>query len=379
MNTKFDVIVLGLGANGSSATYHLSKNGVKVLGIDRFTPPHNHGSSHGQSRIIRQAYHESPMYVPFVKEAYKLWQELEQETGTKLLMQTGGIVLGNENAAVVRGAKLSAEMHNLPCEILNKNEIETRFPALKPAEDTIAVLDTTAGILFPEACIQTYLVEAQKAGAFLCCNEKVLRVVPGKDFVEIITNKNTYQAAKLVVSVGAWLTQLLPELHLPLTIERQVLYWFTDKRSNPNLRPNSLPIYIWEPSPDQVFYGFPDLGDGIKTAFHHNGNIIEPDALAQKVSKEEISSMKAVVQTHFKINAALNYAVTCMYTNTPDGDFIIDLHPQHENIVVASPCSGHGFKFASITGKILCDMATNRPVLLDLSSFSIDRFLNTAH
>lgn len=246
MSDIVDVIVLGLGANGSSTLYQLSKTGLKVLGIDRYAPPHNHGSSHGQSRIIRQAYHESPLYVPFVKEAYQLWQELEHTTGKKLFLETGGIVLGNENTSVVKGAKLSAEAHQLPYELLNKTEIEERYPALEPAEDTVAVLDKTAGILFPEVCIKTFLGEAKRNGAMLRYNEKVMSIVPGKEAVEIVTDKNSYQAAKLIVSAGAWLMELLPELRLPLTIERQVLYWFTDKNARPHFTPEKLPIYIWE-------------------------------------------------------------------------------------------------------------------------------------
>src|SRR3954469_5944126 len=228
----FDVVVLGLGANGSSAIYHLSKTGLKILGIDQFIPPHTHGSSHGQSRIIRQAYHENPLYVPFVKEAYKLWDEIEKSAGKKLLLKTGGIMLGAEQSSVIRGAKLSAEMHNIPHDYLDSNVIAKEFPGLKPSDDTVAVIDKYAGILFPEECIKAYLAEANKNGALLHFNEKVTGIVPNKTFIEIITDKNTYTTSKLILSVGAWLSELMPELSLPLSIERQVLYWFKDKKQN---------------------------------------------------------------------------------------------------------------------------------------------------
>lgn len=374
METKFDAIVIGLGAHGSSALYHLSQTGQKVAGIDRFTPPHNRGSSHGQSRIIRKAYHESPMYVPLVKEAYNLWESLEKVSGKQLLLRTGGIVLGDENAAVVKGAKLSAKMHDIPHEILDYGDIKKRFPILKPASDTVAVLDKDAGILFPEQCIQTHLEEAQKSGASLHTNEQVLKITPHDFFVEIETNKTKYQSAKVIVAAGAWLNSLMPELKLPLTIERQVLYWFRNKNAGPRFTPDALPIYIWEHAPGNVFYGFPDLGDGIKTAFYHGGRVIEPNALTQDVTSAEIDSMKQVVETCFDIDAQFNYATACMYTDTPDEDFILDFHPQHKNVIIASPCSGHGFKFSSLIGKILCGMATNRGVAFDLSPFSIDRF-----
>lgn len=374
MQPTFDVAVVGLGAHGSSALYHLSRTGQKVLGIDRFAPPHNRGSSHGQSRIIRKAYHESPMYVPLVKEAYALWEDLERVSGKQLLLRTSGIVLGAENAGVVKGAKLSASLHNIPHEVLDYTDIKKRFPALKPTPETIAVLDKDAGILLPEICIQTHLEEAQKLGASLHVNEQVLRIAPYGSFVEITTDKNTYQAANVIVGAGAWLNSLMPELNLPLTIERQALYWFKNKNKGPHFTPGALPVFIWEHAPGDVFYGFPDLGDGIKTAFYHGGKIISPDTLAQDVAEIEVRSMEEVLEAHFDIDAEFNYATACMYTNTPDEDFIIDFHPAHKNVIIASPCSGHGFKFASLVGKILCDMAMDKAVLFDLWPFRINRF-----
>ncbi len=373
MATAFDVIVLGLGANGSSALYHLSQTGCTVLGIDRFTPPHSHGSSHGQSRIIRQAYHESPLYVPLVQEAYRHWADIEKTSGRQLLLKTGGIMLGSASAAVIKGARLSAGAYNIPSEYLDCNDIRTRFPALKPASDTVAVLDKDAGILFPEICIQAYLDEAQKNGAQLRYNERVIRILPNKNGVEIRTDKATYQAGSLVVSAGAWLTELMPELQLPLTVERQVLYWFRSKKPQPHLTPERLPVYIWEYASGKTFYGFPDLGHGIKIAFHHDGQTIAPDALAPDVSQAEIDGMMEVTRTYLNMEPVFNYAATCMYTNTPDKNFIIDFHPRHQNIVIASPCSGHGFKFASLTGKLLCDMIFGRAISFDLSPFRISR------
>ena len=180
MNTSFDIIVAGLGAHGSSVLYHLSKSNKKICGIDRFTPPHSFGSSHGQTRIIRQAYHESPMYVPLVKEAYNLWYELEKNSGEKLLLKTGGIMLGDENASVVTGAKLSAEMHGLDYEYLNAKEIKQKFPAFKPTGETVAVVEKDAGILFPEKCIKANLEQAKINGATLLFNEVVQSINPKK-------------------------------------------------------------------------------------------------------------------------------------------------------------------------------------------------------
>ena len=377
MNNHFDVIVLGLGANGSSALYHLSKTQYTVCGIDRFTPPHVFGSSHGQSRIIRQAYHESPMYVPLVKEAYNLWHELEQISGEQLLLQTGGVILGIEEGMVIHGARLSAETHGVPYEYLHSKEIKKRFPALKPTEETVAVVEQNAGILFPEKCIKTNLNQAARNGATLQYNEVVTAIIPNDNEVEVVTDKDRYHASKLIVSAGAWFNDLMPDLHLPLSVKRQVLFWFnnTNQHSQAYLLPRHLPIYIWEYTKGRMFYGFPDLGDGLKIAPHHEGQPAHPDLLTKYVSDVEINDMKAVAEQYFDIKAVFHYSDVCMYTNTPDEHFIIDYHPQYKNIVIGSPCSGHGFKFSSLTGKILADMAIGEPLHFDVSPFRIGRFL----
>ena len=370
-----EIIVLGLGANGSSALYHLSKTRKKLIGIDRFTPPHDFGSSHGESRIIRQAYHENTLYVPYVKEAYNYWYQLEKEADKKLLLKTGGIMLGHQNASVVTGSMLSAETYNIAYEHLNNQDLQKRFPAFKPTESTVGVLETEAGILFPEECIKTNLELAKRNGADLRLNETVLNIKLSSDKVEVITTKGTYYGDKLIVSAGAWISSLLPELQLPLTVERQVLYWFKNSNAKRQaaLIPKNLPVYIWEYLPGEIFYGFPDLGNGLKIARHHAGERIEPDKLSQRVSDDEINDMKELAGECLNIEAIFNYSSVCMYTNTPDENFIIDYHPEYKNVIIASPCSGHGFKFSSFTGKLLSDMATGETPVLDISPFRIAR------
>lgn len=376
MTEIFDVIVLGLGAHGSSAVYHLSKNDIKVCGIDRFVPPHAFGSSHGESRIIRQAYHESPMYVPLVMEAYKFWNELENVSGKKLLLKTGGLILGNENSMVIKGAKLSAETHNVPYEYLSNKEIAKRFPALKPAEDTVAVVEQSAGILFPEECIKANLEWANKNGALLLFGETVQSIKTKNSIIEIVTDKNVFQTEKLIVSVGAWLNDLLPELKLPLNIKRQVLFWFKNENQQTQkfIEPKHLPIFIWEYNSPHIFYGFPDLGNGIKIAPHHEGQTIHPDLLSKEVYENEIAQMKNILDEYFNVDARFSSSDVCMYTNTPDEHFIIDYYPSNKNIIIASPCSGHGFKFSSAIGKILCDMVMEKQLGFDISPFRIERF-----
>jgi len=375
MPQVFDCMVVGLGANGASTLYHLSGTGRKIIGVDRFTPPHAHGSSHGESRIIRQAYYEDPAYVPLLRAAYKEWEKLERVSGKKLFWQTGGIMLGNKDTAVVRGSKLSADTHGIPYEYLDSPSLRQRFPAFRPAGDTVGVLEKEAGILFPEECIRTFLDQAATRGAAIHYNQPVLKIAPGKNSIEITTTKEKYSVGSLVLSAGAWTNQLLPGLQLPLSIKRQVLFWFghNNPQDQDRFLPANMPIYIWEYTEGKMFYGFPDLGTGIKIAPHHRGRGIDPDHLTQDVSQEEIREMEDIAREYLSITPLFKTSAVCMYTNTPDENFIIDYHPQFGNIIIASPCSGHGFKFSSLTGRILSDMALRNDTGFDLSPFSISR------
>ena len=381
MDKALDVIVLGLGANGSSALYHLSKTNKKVAGIDRFAPPHSFGSSHGQSRIIRQAYYEDPVYVPFIKEAYQCWNEIERVSGKSLFLKTGGLMLGSSGAEVVTGSRLSADTHGIAYEELGYADLKKRFPAFKPTPDTVGILEKEAGILFPETCITTWLEQAKKNGATLHYNEKVLKIIPFKDRVEVLTSRGKYTAGTCILSAGAWMKELVsgmsPELLLPLTAARQPLYWFTNQNSRlqAGLLPGRMPVYLWEYLPKKMFYGFPDLGEGIKIAYHHGGAPLLPDELTQDVSSDEREDMKAIVDEYLNLNAVFHASAVCMYTNTPDGDFIIDHHPDYKNILLASPCSGHGFKFSSVTGRILSELALGEKATMDIAPFSLRRFV----
>jgi sarcosine oxidase len=371
---SFDILVIGLGAHGSSALYHLAKTGRKVAGIDRFTPPHLHGSSHGQSRIIREAYHEDPVYVPFVQAAYDLWDELQREAGRTLLVGTGGLLLGRPETMVVRGARLSAETHGLSYEWLAAADIRRRFPAFRPTEDTVAVYERRAGILFPEECIRAHLAGAAARGAEIRTEETVESVMPSGEGVEVRTSKGRYLAGKVIVSAGAWVGELLPELRLPLHIERQVVCWFRDAGAGSVLQSERMPVYIWEYAPGRLFYGFPDMGEGIKIGFHHGGRHITAGDLRQDVGAEETAEIQEIAHTYLAIEPVYNTSSVCMYTNTPDEHFIIDEYPGCPQILVLSPCSGHGFKFSSVVGKIASDWATGRQPAFDLRPFLFGRF-----
>lgn len=371
MPASYDAIIAGLGAMGSAAAFHLARRGVRVLGLDQFTPPHTLGSSHGESRIIREAYFEHPIYVPLVQRAYELWAELERETGSRLFLQTGGLMIGRPDGVVVPGARLSAETHGLKHELLSCDEVRRRFPALQPTNDMVAVWEPRAGVLFPEHCVAAHLQMAQKHGAALQLNEKVLRWQPDGSGVRVVTDKSEYSAAQLIVSAGGWIKTLLPDLPIPLNVERQILFWF-EPRDPTKVSPEGCPIHLWEFQPRRFFYGFPDLGTGVKVAVHHEGEITNADSVRREVAPDEIDKMRAVVRSHLPaVSEKLLRTTVCIYTNTADEHFLVDRHPAHSQVLIVSPCSGHGFKFSSAIGEVVADLATNGRTRFDLDLFRI--------
>ncbi|HMI61727.1 MAG TPA: N-methyl-L-tryptophan oxidase, partial [Puia sp.] len=305
-----------------------------------------------------------------------LWEELEAATGTMLFQKTGGLMLGREEAAVVKGALLSAQLHDIPYEYLDAGAIRRRFPAFRAPADTVGVLETEAGILLPEECIRAFLVSAVRNGVILQTDEPVLDIQPGNNGIMVTTNKGRYRTDKLIVTAGAWTNGLLPELRLPLTVKRQVLFWFNnaDPRQKAWFQPDMMPVFIWEYEPAKMFYGIPDLGNGVKLAPHHRGRTIAADDLRQDTNDDEIAEMRSVAADWLAMDPVYRDSSVCMYTNTPDDNFIIDFHPEFPNIIVASPCSGHGFKFSSLTGKLLCQLTVDGRTGFDLSPFRIDRF-----
>lgn len=364
-----DVLIVGLGGMGSAAAYHLSRRGTKVIGIDHFHPPHNLGSSHGQTRIIREAYFEDPAYVPLVQRAYRLWDELAEQSETELFLKTGGLMIGPPGGVVFSGALRSAETHKLDHEVLSAQEVHARVPALRPAPDMRAVWEQRAGILFPERCVEAHLKLAQRNGAQLRYNEKVLSWSDMGKGIHVVTDRGELSAGQLVLSAGSWITGLVPELKRTLSVERQVQFWF--QSSQPELfAPNRCPIHLWEHASGKFFYGFPDLGGGVKVAVHHEGQIIDPNQLDRNVSNAEAGAIRERIKPFMPaVNGPLLASAVCMYTNTPDGHFLIDTHPNCERVLIVSPCSGHGFKFSSAIGSIVADLILQVQSALDVSLF----------
>lgn len=372
---KYHTIVLGLGAMGSAALYHLAKRGVRVLGIDRFDPPHTQGSSHGETRVIREAYFEHPSYVPFVQRAYELWAELERESGQSLYLKTGGLMIGPEGSTVLDGSIRSAREHGLPHEILSARQIRKRYPGLSPEDEMSGVLEPRAGLLYPEKCIAAHLDLAKRHGAEVRANCRVLDWRADERGVAVRTERGEIEAEGLVISAGAWVGGLVPEVAAQLQVERQVLLWFDAKR--PDLyAPNRFPIHLWEYEPERMFYGFPDAGDGLKLAFHHQGESTSADGVDRAVRDADVAKMRELMRRFLPevAEAPLLRGTVCLYTNTPDGHFIIDRHPAHKRVIIASPCSGHGFKFASAVGEALAEMAHGEKARCDLGLFRAGRF-----
>jgi sarcosine oxidase len=374
MKKSFDAIIIGLGAMGSAATYHLARRHRRVLGFDRFTPPHTLGSSHGQTRIIREAYFEHPLYVPIVQRAYENWAELERETKQKLFQQTGGLMIGQAEGVLVTGAKRSAQLHHLPHELLAVAELRRRFPAFNPSDEMVAVWEPRAGILFPERCIAAHLQMARQRGAMLHFDEPATKWECDGEGVRVLTAKDEYRAQRLLITAGAWIGRFTAELNLPLNIERQVLLWFNPTQHPEYFAPQRCPIYIWEHEPNRIIYGFPDLGEGVKVGIHHEGESTDPDAVRREVGDDDIDAMRGILRRIMPaVDTPPHATAVCMYTSTPDTNFLIAFHPQHPQVLLASICSGHGFKFSSAFGEILADLLLEGRSSFDLTLFHLER------
>jgi sarcosine oxidase len=369
-----DVIVVGLGAMGSAAAWQLARRGRRVLGFDRFSPPHTLGSSHGRSRIIREAYFEHPGYVPLLRRAYECWAQLEQESGRGLLRRTGGLMAGPEDGVLFAGARRSAVEHGVPHEVLTADQIRRRFPGFAPPEDTLGLLEARAGMLWPEGCIEAALALARRHGAELRADEPVTSWQADGGGVAVTSAGGTHRAARLILSAGPWMPSLLGARGRALQVERQLFHWFEPARNPELFGPERCPVAVWEYAPDRIFATQPDVGDGMKAGIHHEGEMTDPDRVRREPTAEDEAAMRRLVERYLPDAAGrVREARVCLYTNTPDHHFLIDVHPDHPQVIVASPCSGHGFKFASVIGEILADLATEGRSRFDLSPFALSR------
>ena len=376
---NFDVIVVGLGAMGSAAAYHLARQNRAVLGLDAFGPAHDRGSSHGESRIIRQAYFENPAYVPLVLRAYELWEQLQKESGENLLTITGGLGIGPENGELVSGCLRSAKEHGLAHELIGCRQMRTRFPQFFLADGETAFYEERAGFLRPEECIRQQLRGASERGATLHFDEPVLSWSASSqgEGAEVHTSRQTYRARSLVLSVGAWFAELVMAASIPVVVTRHVMFWIRPIRQASTFDKSVFPIFLWKPEEGPLFYGFPRLSEETypKVAIHSGMEKCSPSSIDRAIHPGDESAVRSAIGERIPaLNGEVMHACTCMYTMTPNEHFILDRHPDYPQVVLAGGFSGHGFKFSSVVGEILSQLATDGKTRMDIALFSATRF-----
>ena len=373
---QYNAIVIGLGAMGSATLCHLAKRGWRVLGLEQFSPGHTLGSSHGDSRIIRETYFEHPLYVPLVQRAHDLWRELEERTGGSLMTITGGIMIGPADGMVVTGTLRSAAEHKLPHEVLTPDETRARFPAFSLADELAVVFDPRAGFLDPEACNNAHIDVARDAGAEVRFNERAIEWMADGAGVRVTTVAGSYIADRLVLAAGPWNGELLRALKLPLTVERQSVFWLAPESDTAFYDVGHFPIYAYEYEAGSICYGFPRLPRGVKASVMHGGEITHPDRVKRTVDESEAKPLRAALWPVLPglADAAVRESDVCLFTNTPDHDFIVDFHPDYPQVLISSPCSGHGFKFASAIGELQANLLIDGEAGFDLSPFRINRW-----
>ncbi len=384
----FHTIVAGLGAMGAATAYQLARKGVRVLGIDRFSPPHAQGSTHGDTRITRQAIGEGEQYSPLSLRSYELWRRMESETGRELLNVTGGLIIssparsGASNVADFFGNTLrAARRYGIAHEMLDATQIRRRFPQFNVAADEIGYWEHDAGFLRPEACVEAQLQLAGRYGARLHTGERILGHEATATGVRVRTDRGAYTADRLVLTLGPWLPDLLdPRSARRFKVMRQVLYWFAPRGSIAPFGLGRFPIFIWEPpGATQAIYGFPAIDGahgGVKVSSGQYLASTTPDTIERRVDPQEIRWMyeNLVAPCFPGLSDHCLRTATCMYTVTPDFGFVIDTHPECGNVMIASPCSGHGFKHSAAIGEALAQWAVEGSSTIDLGGFAASRF-----
>ncbi len=372
---RFGAIVVGVGGMGSATAYHLAKQGVRVLALEQFGINHSNGSSHGRTRITRAAYGEDPSYVPLVKRANELYFELERTSGLRTILLNGGLMVGKSDSAIVAGPTASAKLYSLPFKLMSRREIMDAYPVFAVSEDEVGFFDPGAGIVFPENCIEAHVDLAMEKGADVHFNERVLNWRADGDVIRVTTENQEYEGEKLVLAAGSWTKGLVTDLALPLGMERQVVFWFEPMQAKELYSSDRMPIFGWLYPDGRNYYGIPDFGDGVKAAIHHGGEAATPETLTTRVDERDEAVVRSFLRDHIPgLDGPVRSSATCIYTNTPDRDFIVDFHPLHKNVLILSPCSGHGFKFTSSIGEAASELVTRSRARLDLSRFSLARF-----
>jgi sarcosine oxidase len=384
----FDVIVIGLGATGSAAAYQLARRGRRVLGLDRHAPPHAFGSSHGDTRITRCAIGEGAHYSPLAIRSQELWRVLERETGATLFDACGLLVLSGGGATAFThvpgffaNTLAAAQRFGIAHELLDADAIRRRFPAFNVRDDEHAYFEPGAGFLRPEACIRANLQMAQRHGATLRVDEAARSFSERNGGVAVTTDRGRYDAGALIVAAGPWLPELVDAaLARPFRVHRQALFWFDVDGAIAPFERDRFPPFIWELTGEtQSIYGFPAIDGprgGVKVATESYAETTTPGTVARAVTDDEIARTHARYVAPYlpAVSARCVRATTCLYTVTPDFGFVVDRHPQMRNVIIASPCSGHGFKHSAALGEALADLADGDAGSSDLRPFALARF-----
>jgi sarcosine oxidase len=382
MNSSFDIIVIGVGSMGSSACYFLAQRGYKVLGLEQFDIFHELGSHAGQSRIIRKAYFEHSDYVPLLNKAYENWKKLEEETVEQIYFRTGLVYFGPPDHPIMKGVRQSASLYGIEINRMDASSSEKKFPEFKIPGHFECLYEPDAGFLTPEKAIKLYTEQAKKKGAKIHVGEKVLDWETEGEGILVRTDKNTYHSNKLVITAGAWAGKMIPGFRDKLKVTRQFVAWIKTKNEN-EFRLHNFPCWlIADDEKPGAYYGFPVLptekfGEpaGLKLAHHHPDGETDPDNVNRTPTEGDEENLKYALEKYFpgSFESFLSSKI-CLYSNSPDENFIIDKLPGHEGVVIACGFSGHGFKFVSVIGEILADLAVKNKTELPIEFLSVKRF-----
>lgn len=351
-----DVAIIGMGAMGSLSAWRLAARGARVIAFERFRPGHDRGSSHGDTRIFRTAYFESPDYVPLLHRAGRMWRELETETGAELLTMTGGLAIGEPDGGLVAGVLASAEQHHLPHRVLDATQMKSLYPLHHLSAVEVAIREDEAGFLRPERAVAAAAARAEALGARVMLETEVTSIESAAGGVVVESSRGRYTVERALVAAGPWTAKLLPGLRLPLTVERQVQAWLAVD-DPPAFSPARFPIFIREVEGGRFRYGCPTTdGRSIKLGVHHEGAEADPDSIDREIADADVEPLKAFARDMLHdVSDRVVDACVCMYTNTPDERFIAISPAEMPGVTVLSACSGHGFKFASVIGELMAD------------------------
>ena len=369
------VIVVGLGAHGSSTVYRLAKRGVDVIGIDQFHPPHSMGSSHGPSRILRMAYKEGPDYVPLLRRSFDLWHELNELYHEPSFEVTGGLFMGQPTGRAMTGMQASSQAQDVEIQLMTPAEVRAKYPSFLIPDGWEAIYDPKSGAIFPEIAVAAHLSLAEKAGADLRYDEKVTGWVANSSGVAVTTSRGKYEADSLILTSGVWMPGMLGDLKLPFEIERVSLWMLEPKANHDFFQAGNFPNASFEIEERYPLYMQADYGTGVKLALDHHGTPTTPETVNRETNQEDHDKIFEHIRRFIPdLDGKILDSSVCMYTNTPDLNFVVDKHPAHDNVIIGSACSGHGFKLAPVMGEILADLAVEGESQFDLAMFSAARF-----